>query len=117
MQYVLHWKGLPAAQAHTSQGQQLCITPAGVTCAQPEDTRLQVVSAAAAAAAAAVAVVVVVGVASPQILLRKGGIREPTFTPKAQRFLLFPTAFHSDAQLLKPGVAEQFQQVGCEPKL
>lgn len=45
------------------------------------------------------------------MLLRKGGIREPTFTPKAQRFLLFPTAFHSDAQLLKPGVAEQFQQV------
>lgn len=47
-----------------------------------------------------------------QVLLRKGGIREPTFTPKATRFLLFPTAFHTDAQLLKPGVAEQFQQVG-----
>lgn len=46
-----------------------------------------------------------------QILVRKGGIREPTFTPKAQRFLLFPTAFHTDAQLLKPGVAEQFHQV------
>jgi len=44
--------------------------------------------------------------------MRKGGIREPTFTPKATRFLLFPTAFHTDAQLLKPGVAEQFQQVG-----
>jgi hypothetical protein len=43
--------------------------------------------------------------------VRKGGIREPTFTPKAQRFLLFPTAFHTDPQLLKPGVAEQFHQV------
>jgi hypothetical protein len=46
-----------------------------------------------------------------QVLFRKGGIREPTFQPKAKRFLLFPTAFHSDAQLLKHGVAEQFHQV------
>jgi hypothetical protein len=46
-----------------------------------------------------------------QVLLRKGGIREPTFTPKAQQFLLFPTAFHSEAQLLKPGIAERYQQV------
>jgi hypothetical protein len=50
--------------------------------------------------------------AHAQVLVRKGGIREPTFTPKAQRFLLFPTAFHSDAQLLKPGIAEQFHEVG-----
>lgn len=47
-----------------------------------------------------------------QVLVRKGGIREPTFTPKTQRFLLFPTAFHTDAQLLKPGIAEQFHKVG-----
>jgi hypothetical protein len=46
-----------------------------------------------------------------QILLRKGGIREPTFTPKAQRFFMFPTSFHSEQQLLKPGMAEQYQQV------
>jgi hypothetical protein len=46
------------------------------------------------------------------VLLRKGGIREPTFTPKAQQFLLFPTAFHSEAQLLKPGIAERYRQVG-----
>lgn len=50
-----------------------------------------------------------------QVLFRKGGIREPTFQPKAKRFLLFPTAFHSDAQLLKPGVAEQFHQVSAAP--
>jgi hypothetical protein len=49
-----------------------------------------------------------------QVLLRKGGIREPTFTPKAQQFLLFPTVFHSEAQLLKPGIAERYQQV-CGP--
>jgi hypothetical protein len=49
--------------------------------------------------------------AAPQVLLRKGGIREPTFVPAARRFLLFPTAFHADAALLKPGVAEQFHEV------
>uniref|UniRef100_A0A383V8R8 Uncharacterized protein n=1 Tax=Tetradesmus obliquus TaxID=3088 RepID=A0A383V8R8_TETOB len=51
------------------------------------------------------------------VLLRKGGIREPTFTPKAQQFLLFPTAFHSEAQLLKPGIAERYQQeMQLEPR-
>eukprot|EP00882_Tetradesmus_deserticola_P005757 GHRQ01006062.1.p1 GENE.GHRQ01006062.1~~GHRQ01006062.1.p1 ORF type:complete len:279 (+),score=114.54 GHRQ01006062.1:79-915(+) len=51
------------------------------------------------------------------VLLRKGGIREPTFTPKAQQFLLFPTAFHSQAQLLKPGIAERYQQeMQLEPR-
>jgi hypothetical protein len=34
-----------------------------------------------------------------QILLRKGGIREPTFRPAASDFLLFPTSFHTDAQV------------------
>lgn len=34
-----------------------------------------------------------------QILLRKGGIKEPTFTPAARQFVLFPTAFHTDAQV------------------
>eukprot|EP00878_Enallax_costatus_P009341 GHUV01009763.1.p1 GENE.GHUV01009763.1~~GHUV01009763.1.p1 ORF type:complete len:278 (+),score=73.38 GHUV01009763.1:139-972(+) len=51
------------------------------------------------------------------ILLRKGGIREPTFTPKAQQFLLFPTSFHTEGQLLKPGIAERYQQeMQMEPK-
>lgn len=36
----------------------------------------------------------------PQILLRKGGIKEPTFTPAARQFLLLPTAFHTDAMVL-----------------
>lgn len=34
-----------------------------------------------------------------QILLRKGGIKEPTFKPAAREFLLFPTSFHTDAQV------------------
>eukprot|EP00879_Flechtneria_rotunda_P026172 GHRR01027889.1.p1 GENE.GHRR01027889.1~~GHRR01027889.1.p1 ORF type:complete len:130 (+),score=30.14 GHRR01027889.1:282-671(+) len=45
------------------------------------------------------------------VLFRKGGIREPTFRPKVQQFLLFPTAFHTEAPLLQPGVAERYQQV------
>lgn len=45
-------------------------------------------------------------------MFRKGGIKEPTFRPEAGTFLLFPTAFHTDQQLLKPGVAERHAQVG-----
>lgn len=37
------------------------------------------------------------------ILFRKGGIREPTFTPAADKFLLLGTTFHSDPSLLKAG--------------
>jgi hypothetical protein len=36
------------------------------------------------------------------VLLRKGGIKEPTFTPRSPAFILFPTAFHTDAALLRP---------------
>ncbi|KAF6263868.1 hypothetical protein COO60DRAFT_306766 [Scenedesmus sp. NREL 46B-D3] len=51
------------------------------------------------------------------VLLRKGGIREPTFTPQARQFLLFPTSFHSQAQLLKPAIAERYQQeMQLEPR-
>lgn len=46
-----------------------------------------------------------------QVLLRKGGIKEPTFRPAAREFLLFPTAFHTDAQLLKPAAAAKYAQV------
>lgn len=34
-----------------------------------------------------------------QILLRKGGIKEPTFKPAAAEFLLFPTSFHTEAEV------------------
>ncbi len=43
---------------------------------------------------------------STQILVRKGGIREPVFTPRAS-FYLFPTAFHSTSTLIKPTPAAQ----------
>ncbi|GAB4817984.1 hypothetical protein N2152v2_005030 [Parachlorella kessleri] len=51
------------------------------------------------------------------VLLRKGGIREPTFKPDAREFLLFPTAFHTDAQLLKPAAAEKYaKEAAFDPK-
>lgn len=46
-----------------------------------------------------------------QVVLRKGGIREPAFTLPASRFLLFPTSFHSGAGLVKPDAAARFAQV------
>jgi hypothetical protein len=48
-----------------------------------------------------------------QILLRKGGVREGAFAPAAHAFLMFPTAFHSQTQLLKPGIAQRYEQVWC----
>jgi len=48
-----------------------------------------------------------------QILLRKGGIREPGFILPAPKFLLLPTAFHSDGELLKPAAQGKYQEVGC----
>ncbi len=46
-----------------------------------------------------------------QVLFRKGGIKEPTFKPQAQRFFLFPTSFHTEGSLLQPGMAEKYAQV------
>ena len=37
------------------------------------------------------------------VLLRKGGIKEPLFTPQSSSFLIFPTAFHTHQNMLKPG--------------
>ena len=50
-----------------------------------------------------------------QILLRKGGIKDPTFKPQAKNFLLFPTVFHTEEPLLKAGVAQRYQQVRHGP--
>lgn len=41
------------------------------------------------------------------VIFRKGGIREPLFTPRAASFMLFPTAFHADKALLKADAAAQ----------
>jgi len=46
-----------------------------------------------------------------QILLRKGGIREPGFQIPAQQFLLLPNAFHTEGQLLKPEAQKGYKQV------
>jgi hypothetical protein len=51
------------------------------------------------------------------ILLRKGGIKDPTFKTKAQSFLLFPTAFHTNATLLKPEYQTKYQpECEIDPK-
>jgi hypothetical protein len=51
------------------------------------------------------------------ILMRKGGIREPRFTPASQNFLLLPTSFHTDAHLLKPEARLAYQhELQIEPK-
>ena len=48
------------------------------------------------------------------MLLRKGGIREPSFkASRDARFLLFPTAFHTDKDLLQPAAAEALVQVSA----
>lgn len=57
------------------------------------------------------------GAGQQTVVLRKGGIREPAFTPVARRFLLFPTSFHSGADLVKPGAAARFEEeLQAEPK-
>ena len=40
------------------------------------------------------------------ILLRKGGIKEPMFKPIARDFLLFPTSFHTDAEVCAAGLLQ-----------
>ena len=51
------------------------------------------------------------------MLLRKGGIDEKGFDIQARELVLFPSYFHADPSLLKPGMAERYQQVrgfsGC----
>jgi len=42
------------------------------------------------------------------VLLRKGGLREPVFRPRASAFLLLPTTFHNAGGLLQPSAAEKY---------
>jgi len=54
---------------------------------------------------------------SQQVVLRKGGIEEKAFDVVARRFLLFPTSFHSGADCLQDGAAQEFQRaLAFEPK-
>lgn len=51
------------------------------------------------------------------VLFRKGGIKEPLFTPRASSFLLFPTAFHADTALLKPAALHDTTDPRHDPTL
>lgn len=53
----------------------------------------------------------------PQILLRKGGIKEPTFKPAAREFMLFPTSFHTDAQARRSAAPAGRVRSGAEGAL
>jgi len=51
------------------------------------------------------------------VLLRKGGIDEKAFAVESRDFLLFPSAFHADPGMLKPGVAERYkEEMALDPK-
>ena len=50
-----------------------------------------------------------------QVILRKGGNREPTFKPAAKAFLLLPTSFHTKANLLTAEANAKYQKVLCLP--
>jgi len=45
-------------------------------------------------------------------MLRKGGLKEPTFTP-LQAALLFPTSFHTDGTMLKQDAQKTYKE-SCE---
>ena len=46
-----------------------------------------------------------------QVVLRKGGVREPAFQVRGRQFLLLGTAFHTVQDLLQPDAADEFVQV------
>ncbi|KAK9846560.1 hypothetical protein WJX81_006598 [Elliptochloris bilobata] len=51
------------------------------------------------------------------ILVRKGGSAEKGFRPDALSFLLMPTSFHVDADVLLPAAADRYQEeLDFEPK-
>lgn len=48
------------------------------------------------------------GMCCLQCLIRRGGVREKAFECPKDPFLLFPTGFHSDSSLCKPGAAQPY---------
>lgn len=51
------------------------------------------------------------------VLLRKGGIDEAGFKIESRDLLLFPSYFHADASLLKPGIADRYkEEMALDPK-
>lgn len=51
-----------------------------------------------------------IGKGKQTVLFRKGGIQEPLFQPKHSMFLLFPTSFHTDTQLLKQDAQMEYEE-------
>ncbi|CAG9466991.1 unnamed protein product [Pedinophyceae sp. YPF-701] len=49
------------------------------------------------------------------VLMRKGGIREPSFVPVSRRFALVPTTFHTDDGLLQPRARGRYPGAGDTP--
>lgn len=49
------------------------------------------------------------------LVIRKGGIKEPTFRPAAAKFLLFPTGYHTDEDLLQERFRLKYAKVRCFP--
>lgn len=95
--------------AHTAAAVQSG-TAAQHATAVPHSTKLIALKEWAVTAAA-------LGAGEQTILLRKGGIKEPRFTPEADRFVIFPTSFHTEQQLLKPGAAERYaDEMQMEPR-
>lgn len=45
-----------------------------------------------------------------QVLLRRGGIREGAFNCRDAQFILFPTGYHTDPELCKPGTAIPYER-------
>jgi hypothetical protein len=51
------------------------------------------------------------------VFLRKGGIDEKGFVVESSEFLLYPSFFHAEPTLLKPGMKERYQEAAMiDPK-
>lgn len=49
--------------------------------------------------------------------MRRGGIREGAFKCGDDRFILFPTGYHTDPELCKPGTATPYESnIEWDPK-
>eukprot|EP00884_Botryococcus_braunii_P002775 jgi/Botrbrau1/12499/Bobra.0169s0046.1 len=57
------------------------------------------------------------GEGDQMFVIRKGGIKEPAFKPAAAKFLLFPTGFHTDEDLLQERARNRYaREIAFDPK-
>ncbi|KAL3131295.1 hypothetical protein ABBQ38_000587 [Trebouxia sp. C0009 RCD-2024] len=99
-----------AQRACVKLSQVVCLSEAntGPGCSQTDGLQLALKEWAVTCAA--------LGQGDQTVILRKGGIREPTFQPAAETFLLFPTSFHSKANLLTFEANDKYQQAEMASK-